>query len=288
MKRVVFNQKGGVGKSSIASNLAAISAKAGIKTLLIDLDSQCNSTLYLLGREFDKAKGGISGAHHNIVDSLGKRTIAEYFKSTLGFKLLPSRGVDYVRQTPFANLDLIAASPELADIQSALESKHKIYKLRDLFKGLPEYQAIYIDTPPMFNFYTVSALIAADTCLIPFDCDDFSRQALYTLMNNVDEIKNDHNDQLFIEGIIVNQYQPRANFPQRIVHELKSESLPILDATISSSVKMKESHDVRIPLIHYLPKHKLTQEIVQVFHELNPKTSIEHLQQIDKTVAEPA
>lgn len=255
MRRVVFNRKGGVGKSSIASNLAAISAARGLKTLLVDLDPQCNSTQYLLGRD---AK-------------TGDRDIGVYFAQSLSFRLRSRRHMqEFVTPSPFQHLDVIASNPELGDIMAQLEAKHKIYKLRDGLAGLKGYDAIYIDTPPAFNFYTVSALIAADACLIPFDCDEFSRQALYALIENVEETRADHNEELEVEGIVVNQYQPRASLPQRLVHELREEGLPILDAYLSSSVKMRESHDKGLPLIHMAPGHKLTQEFVELFNVLHP------------------
>jgi len=255
MRRVVFNQKGGVGKSSIATNLAAISADRGLRTLIIDLDSQCNTTQYLLGTGTDTADNDIG----------------VFFAQTLSFRGRNRRKLkDFVLSTPFENLDLIAANPELGDIMAQLESKHKIYKLRDGIASLQGYDAIYIDTPPAFNFYSMSALIAADACLIPFDCDAFSRQALYTLMDNIDETRSDHNEDLDVEGIVVNQYQPRASLPQRIIQELRDEKLPILEAFISSSIKMRESHDQSLPLIHAFPKHKLTQEFVALFELLHP------------------
>ncbi len=255
MRRVVFNQKGGVGKSSIASNLAAISASRGLKTLLIDLDSQCNSTQYLLGRDFQT----------------GETDIGVFFAQTLSFRHRHKKNLaEFVTHSKYPNLDVIAANPELGEIMSQLEAKHKIFKLRDSLSKLNEYDAIYIDTPPAFNFFTLSALIAADSCLIPFDCDEFSRQALYNLIENVEETRQDHNDELEVEGIIVNQFQPRASLPTRVVDELREEGLPILGAYISSSIKMRESHDSGVPLIHMAPKHKLTAEFVSLFELLHP------------------
>lgn len=255
MRRVVFNQKGGVGKSSIASNLAAISAARGLKTLLVDLDPQCNSTQYLLGRDFQT----------------GERDIGIFFAQSLTFKHRNNRNLDdFITPSRYDNLHVIAANPELGEIMSQLEAKHKIFKLRDALAPITQYDAVYIDTPPAFNFYTLSALIAADACLIPFDCDEFSRQALYNLIENVEETRQDHNENLEVEGIIVNQFQPRASLPTRMVDELKEEGLPILDTFISSSVKMRESHDVGVPLIYMAPKHKLTQEFVNLFELLHP------------------
>ena len=255
MRRVVFNQKGGVGKSSIASNLAAISAAKGLKTLLVDLDSQCNSTQYILGKE--------PGEYQNDAGDL--------FQQMLSFKLRAQKPQAFVHPTRYANLDMIPANPELGSLQSQLEAKHKIYKLKDSLSSLRGYDVIYIDTPPAYNFFTMSALIASHGCLIPFDCDEFSRRALYNLLENVEETKSDHNPRLFVEGIIVNQFQPRASLPTRVVQELKDEGLPLLDAFISTSVKMRESHDAKEPLIHYSPKHKITQEFLDLFALLHPQ-----------------
>ncbi|MCW8884185.1 MAG: ParA family protein [Motiliproteus sp.] len=254
MRRVVFNQKGGVGKSSIAANLAAISANKGYRTLLVDLDPQCNASQYLLGESVNDVE----------------KDVMDFFESSLTFKMKGVPPEDYVTDTQFENLSLLASNPNLGDLHSKLEAKHKIYKLREALDGLDYYDYIYIDTPPAFNFYTLSALVAAQSCLIPFDCDEFSRQALYALMENVQETVEDHNDGLHVEGIIINQFQPRATLPRRVVEQLKDEELPVLGSYISSSVKMKESHNESLPLIHLAPKHKLTQEFVALFDELHP------------------
>ena len=252
MIRVVFNQKGGVGKSSISTNLAAISASKGLKTLVVDLDPQCNTSHYLLGDQVNETEGDIR----------------DFFEQTLSFQVRPKEVTDFIHRTEYDNLDLLPSNPELGDLHAKLEAKHKIYKLRDALQQLDQYDAVYIDTPPAFNFYTLSALCAADSCLIPFDCDEFSRQALYSLMYNVQETQQDHNEKLKIEGIVVNQFQPRANASKTIVEALLEDDLPVLENKISSSVKMKESHNECRPLIYFAPKHKLTQEYLALFDEL--------------------
>jgi chromosome partitioning protein len=133
------------------------------------------------------------------------------------------------------------------------------------------YDQIWIDTPPALNFYTRSALIAAERCLIPFDCDDFSRRALYGLMESVTEIQADHNADLAVEGIVINQFQPRASLPQRTVQELVDEGLPVLQPYLSATVKVKESHELARPMIHLDARHKLTLEFVALYETLGTK-----------------
>jgi chromosome partitioning protein len=253
MRHVVFNQKGGVGKSTITCNLAAVSAHQGLRTLVVDLDPQGNSTRYLLGEAAEEPL-----AH-----------LAELFEQTLKFLARPKSTSDFIYETPFEHLHLMPSSPALEELQGKLESRHKIYKLREALDEIADdYDRIYIDTPPALNFYTRSALIAAEGCLIPFDCDDFSRRALYALLENVQEIQSDHNPGLQVQGIVVNQFQPRANLPQRLVQELIDEGLPVLQPYLSASVKIRESHELARPMIHLDPRHKLTLEFVALHDAL--------------------
>lgn len=244
--RVLFNKKGGVGKSSLAVNLAAISAHRGFKTLLIDLDTQCNASGYL-----------------NIHDDSGN--IAALFEQSITFHLRRKATGEFCLQTNLDNLHVIAGSQRLSELESELNSRHKIYKLREALDELREdYERIYIDTAPALNFYSLSALIAADYCLIPIDCDDFARQGLYSLQQKIAEIREDHNPKLEIEGIIANQYMRNAKLPGQIVNELLEEGYPVLPEYIGQSVKMRESHQAKQPLIQMAPKHKLTQSLLAI------------------------
>jgi chromosome partitioning protein len=252
IRRVVFNQKGGVGKTTIVCNLAAIAASRGLRTLVIDLDTQGNATQYLLG-----AKAAPTD-----------RTAADFFESTLGFSFQAPLFGTFATNTPFENLDVVASDPRLDDLVVKLEAKQKVQKLRQALERLRGYDAVFIDTPPALNFYSRSALIAANRCLIPFDCDEFSRQALYTLLENVQEIRADHNDDLEIEGIVVNQFQGRAKLPARVVAELREEGQPVLEQTLSSSVRVKESHERHLPMIHLDGSHRVTKEYLALYEAI--------------------
>ncbi|OTG96514.1 ParA family protein [Acinetobacter sp. ANC 3832] len=277
LTRVVFNQKGGVGKSSIAVNLAAISAYQGFKTLVIDLDPQANSSQYLLGDDatYSADKTALEPNIENFFDDvLGNNQSKGLIGNAIG-SLLKSKNKgfeQYIHRSPFKDLDVLPASPSLGALEHALVTKHKIYKLRDSIQTLSnQYDRIYIDTPPAFNFFTLSALITADRVLIPFDCDVFSKRALQTLIENVIETQDDHNDRLEIEGIVVNQFQAQAKLPREVVQQLKDEGLPVLENMLPPSVFMKESHHKNMPLIHLATDHKLTQAYQSLFNEIEKK-----------------
>ncbi len=269
ISRVIFNKKGGVGKTTITCNLAAISALCGKKTLVIDLDPQANASQYLLSERYNEIKDG-------------GRTIFDFFKASLdggsvfGFNPFfpnissPSPEPEsFIHETKFANLYIIPSHSRLADIEAQLVNKHKIYKLKEMIEKFSDFESLYIDTPPAMNFFSQSALIAASRCLIPFDCDAFSKDAIFDVGKHIGDIQNDHNHALRVEGIIVNQYMARANYPKQVVDELKANGLPILATKISSSVKIRESHHESIPMIFLNPGHKLTQEYKALYDEIS-------------------
>ncbi len=266
--RVIFNKKGGVGKTTITCNLAAMSAVAGKKTLVIDLDPQANATQYLLNEKY------------NDVPESG-RTIMDFFKASLdsgsAFGFNPffqhlnnsdSKPDSFIHETVFDNLYIIPSHPDLHEIETQLVNKHKIYKLKEMLESFSDFDAVYIDTPPAMNFFSLSALIAASHCLIPFDCDTFSKDAIFDVGQHIGDIQNDHNSDLVIEGVVVNQFMSRANHPKQIVDGLVDEGVPILSTKLSSSVKIRESHHSSMPLVFLSPEHKLTQEFQTLYDEI--------------------
>lgn len=251
MRRVVFNQKGGVGKTSIVCNLAAAMVERGQKVLVIDLDAQANSSKYLLGDE---------------VDSL-EHSISDFFTATLSFSLFKDSLRKCMFSSVYDGMFVVPADDSLKDLQPKLEGRYKIFKLREAIDVLEQemgFDQILFDTPPALNFYTMSALMASDRVLVPFDCDAFSADAIKQVKSNVEEIAQDHRPHLQIEGVVINHYQSQAKLPKLAIEELRSWDLPVIEPYLSSSVVMKESHGKGVPLPFWKPNHKLSLEFFEL------------------------
>jgi len=176
-------------------------------------------------------------------------------------------------RTAHKNLFVIPSEKSLSDLQPKLESRYKVFKLRQTIDQLIEekkFDEIIFDTPPSLNFYSMSALMASDTGLVPFDCDGFSAEALNHVQDIVDKIAADHNEKLRTEGIIVNHFMANAKLPQKAIDELVGQGFNILEPYLSSSIVMRESHAANLPLVYLKPNHKLTKEFLKLAMKLSP------------------
>lgn len=253
--RVVYNQKGGVGKTTLAVNLAACSAMAGHRTLLVDTDPQGNSTAHILGADTTPAK-----------------SISDFYESCLGLNLFRQSLLDYVTpQTGIPNLHLVAADRELEELRNKLENKHKIMKLRDGIRNTT-YDAIYFDPPPANDFYALSCLIAAQEILVPIDCDAFSVRAAQDIFNIIREVQADHNPDLRIVGMVINQFQKGTKHSASILSDLQKIGFSVLEPYIPASVKVRESHSDARPVVCAYPEHAVSHAFQNLYREIERRS----------------
>jgi len=221
------NQKGGVGKTTTAINMAACVADAGTPTLLVDLDPQANATTGLGYRPSELAASTYDLLHGRALD-------------------------DVVFETSIPNLHLAPSHPDLAAAQVEFPDGHGNL-LRDILVGTGDrFPYVFVDCPPSLGLLTVNALSAANRLIVPVQCEYYALEGLAQLLRSVELVRTRINPRLGVTGVLLTMFDGRTRLASDVAQEVRSHFGPLVfDTVVPRSVRLAEAPSHGLPITRY-------------------------------------
>ncbi len=247
------NQKGGVGKTTTAINLAASISLAGKDILIVDTDPQCNSTT---GVGLDKREVNTS--------------VYDIYTSRSGIE-------DAIVQTPFENLHIAPASIDLLAVELELVNmERREYVLSDAISKIKSrYEYIFIDCPPSLGLLTLNALVASDSVIIPVQCEYYALEGLSLLTDTISRVRSSFNPSLEIEGIVLTMNDSRNKLSTQVSEEVRQFfGEKVFRTVISRNVTLGEAPGYGKPVLYYDIRSKGAQNYLSLAKELLNETGI--------------
>lgn len=232
----IFNQKGGVGKTTTNINLGACLAMRGKKVLILDIDPQGNTT------------SGIGVKKKSLDYTVYDLLINDDFNTQDAILKTPVEGLDIIP----ASVDLAGAEIELVHIEGREKRlRRAIDKVRDI------YDFIFIDCPPSLGLLTINSLTAVESVLIPIQCEFYALEGVSQLVNTIELVRANLNPSLEIEGVVLSMFDGRTNLSIQVVQEAKKYfGAKVYSTIIPRNVRLAEAPSYGMPIIQYDPKSK--------------------------------
>ncbi|GEM49493.1 ParA family protein [Deinococcus cellulosilyticus] len=222
----LVNQKGGVGKTTTAVNLAAYLANTRRRILVVDIDPQANASSGL----------GVRGAEAGVYDALRE----------------PARLSDFIQQTEIKNLHVLPATPDLAG--AGVELTDEPDALKNLLAGLEKYDLVLIDAPPSLGPLTINALVAADALIVPLQAEYYALEGIAGLMDTIERVRDGLNPALQVLGIVITMFDGRTNLSVQIEENVRNHFGDLVFwSVIPRNVRLSEAPSHAKPINLYSP-----------------------------------